>query len=294
MKYLVTEYNDYTEIKVEGRQGRPSKRLTFEEALAYIADCEKKRLGTKAVIEDGPAIKPYLMEQIEKHVGLARSIGIRRYNTATHALDRDEMISVAYWGLCDAARRWEKYCEGKGFDNQALNYFTTYAWQRIKGAVEDFIRQQDWATRSLRDRSKKLVEAGGEGATRQELSNRTGMPLQEIHEVIAGMNRAPVSLTAFESTGSNDDNISYYTELVSTDSVESTVEVNELLEVFGDAVAEMSGEAQVIIGLHYYKNMELKKIANVLDITEARASQIHTQACLQLLEVMKEAADYAN
>src|SRR5882724_5493703 len=154
MRYVITEYKDYAQIKIDGRPGRPTKRGTLKEAFAYIDAFELDRLKNVQFVDTEPILKPYLMKAIEERAGFARSFGIKRYNTAPHALDKDEMISVAYWGLCDAARRWEKYCDAKGFRSDAMNYFTTYAYYRIKGAVEDFIRQQDWATRSLRERSK--------------------------------------------------------------------------------------------------------------------------------------------
>jgi len=239
-----------------------------------------------------PPLPQYLEELVLKHIGLCNSIALKRYKTAPHALDLEELKSIAYIGLMEAAQRWPTYCDERGFDDQAIQFFTTYASRRCFGAIEDHIRTVDWATRSLREKAKKLREVGAdEGLSRQELSDRSGMALDEIHKTIAGMSRAPISLESLDPSKLDaDTKTAHRPELTAQVNIEADVATRELLDSFGDAVLDLDPEAQVVVALHYYRGLELKKIAALLDISEAVTSQIHTRAVLALLDSLKEAA----
>lgn len=157
------------------------------------------------------------------------------------------------------------------------------------------MRSQDWATRSLRDKSKKLREAGSdEGVSREELARRSGLTEQEVHDTIAGMARAPVSLDHNLQSSQNDwsspSSDSMASQLTDGEDVEGVVGANSLMSIFADAVAELPGDERLVIVLHYYSGLELKKIARMLDITESRASQLHTKSVLSLLATLQAAA----
>lgn len=239
-----------------------------------------------------PPLPDYLMELVIKHIGLSNSLALKRYKTAPHALDLEELKSIAYIGLMEAAQRWESYCTEKGYSNKDIQFFTTFASRRCFGAIEDYLRSIDWATRSLREKYKKLREVGSdEGLTRQELSERSGMDLEEIHKTIAGMSRAPVSLESLDPSKLDAEaKTAHRPELTAPVNIEADVATKELLDMFADAVLNLDLEAQVVIALHYYRGLELKKIASLLNVSEAITSQLHTSAALTLLDALKEAA----
>jgi RNA polymerase sigma factor FliA len=228
---------------------------------------------------------------VEKHLGLAHSIALKVYRSASHALELDELRSIAYMGLVDACARWPDYCAKKGYDPNATEFFTTYSGHRIRGSIFDHLRQADWATRSLRDKSKKLRVAGSdEGVSRQELAERSGLTEKEVHDTIAGMSRAPVSLDQMFNNASSDNDQRGYTDIPSAEDVESHAESNYLINAFANAVQDLPGDERLILVLHYYGNMELKKISSMLDIVESRTSQLHTKSVLSVLDKLKEVA----
>ena len=238
---------------------------------------------------------PKILTDFEKklitdHVGLANSLAFQRYDSARHALDFDELKSLAYMGLVEAASRWMEYCASRGYDHNATQYFIAYARPRIAGNIIDQLRSDDWATRALREKSKKLRQAGSdEGATRAELAERTGMSEQEIHDVVAGMNKAPVSLNAIDLEDQDSDRkVGYHPELTSSDNTENSTTVQELLDSFADAILEMPLPNRVLLALHYYQGIELKKISKILNLQDAATSKLHTDSVIKLLTFLKK------
>lgn len=239
-------------------------------------------------------VLPEMSVLIETHVGLARSIAFRIYKEATHALELDDLTSVAFQGLTEAAARWPSYCEEKGYDPTATNYFVAFSHHRIRGAIYDYLRAKDWAPRSLREKSKKIREAGqADGASLEELAERTGLTLKEIQETLSAMARSPVSLDSLTASAFRAGSLDEEIQLEVTDlssNVEATASVSSLLESFVTEILSMPKECQVILALHYYKGVELKRIAAMLELTEARTSQLHVESTSRLLKVLKAEA----
>lgn len=224
------------------------------------------------------------------HLDLAKDIATREWRTATHALKRDDMLSLAYEGLVDAAIRWEPYCAKNEYDPSAVQYFKVFASLRIRGTIRDHIRKEDWATRTLRSKSKKLKDAGqDDGLSVQELSEITGMTPVEINKVIARLATRPISLDAY-TANNNNENASAPVELKADVDTEGIAFANSLNELFVNKLQLLSNDIQVIIALHYYSKMDLRSIAEELNISEAKVSQIHASGVIAIKEALTEAA----
>lgn len=234
---------------------------------------------------------------IDSHIALAVSIALGVYNTAPHALELEELKAIAFFGLCDAADRWPNYCKKKGYDPSATQYFTKYSSLRIRGAIYDRLRSNDWATRSLREKSRKInlanIQADGVDLSNAELAEITGLTEKEIRDTLTGMSRAPVSLDSVVAPWS-DDSVSVASsgrsQLADSQDTESAVTVNDLLKTFADAVKALPLEQRLVIVLHYHQGLELKKAAALMGVTDAVVSSYHTSAVVKLLESLQEAA----
>lgn len=239
--------------------------------------------------------KPYDRETlINDHMGLAKAIAVQNWQTATYALEVDEMKSLAFMGLVDAANRWEGYCEKNGYDPAATEYFKVFAARRIHGTIRDGIRQNDWATRTLRDKAKRLKQAGqDEGASVEELAERTGMSVKEVNSTVQRMAMRPISLDSAQAGwnvyGVEANSVSQTTvDAISTDG--SAFE-NEMLRHAATVIRALPQDQQVVLALHYYEALEIRSVARVLGITESRASQLHTKAVLTIKQALAEAAN---
>lgn len=229
-----------------------------------------------------------LMPFVHSHLGLAQSIAIKIYKPAAHALELDELKSVAYFGLCDGTRRWPKYCTDRGLEENPA-YFTAYVVPRIRGAVYDFIRTRDWATRSLRDKSKKIRLADKErNLTPEELAELTGMTVEEIQSTIAAISKVPISLENITDKSTEESEGVYGFQLADNEDVESTSGASDILRLFVNCVEELDPEQQVVLVMRYYEEMDLKVVAAEVGISESRVSSLHTSAILSILNKMKE------
>ena len=215
-----------------------------------------------------------MQEVVENYIPLAASIATTIYQSAPHALELDEVKATAYLGLVKAAARWNEYCAERGFSPGDMQYFSAFAGRRIRGEIIDSFRKKDFATRGTRDRMKLLIDAGlDQGRSVPDLAEATGMSEQEIRTVLAASNRRPVSL---EAAG----------DMADDNSVESDHSTTALLEKMVRYIRTLPVISQVVLSLHYYRGMELREIASELDITESRASQLHTTAVLGIRDLL--------
>ncbi len=216
---------------------------------------------------------------IESQLDLTRSLAAQVWQTAPYALELDELRAIAYYGLVDAAIRWEPYCEKRGFSPEATQYFKPYVVRRVHGALIDAIRSADWATRSLRTKAKMLQAAGQDrGLSHQELAEKTGLTLAEVRATVRGMAQRPVSIEATElDPGSHHD-------------VESSVIAGHILAAVVVTVAALTPEQQTVLALHYHGGLQLQQVAKTMRLPDARISELHSEAVLAVHAAMRDVA----
>lgn len=235
---------------------------------------------------------------ILSHMYLAKDIANREWRTATHVLKHDDMLSLAYEGLVDAAIRWIPYCEKNEYDPSAVQFFKVFAGLRIRGTIRDHIRREDFATRTLRSKSKKLKDAGqDDGATLEELSERTGFSIAEINKINAKLAARPVSLeSVLNVKDRHPDQVTTLTprELKENSDTEGTAFSNDILSEFVETVKILPKEIQIVLALHYYTKLDLKRVSELLSLPESRTSQLHATGVLAVKEALTLAATERN
>lgn len=224
-----------------------------------------------------------LKNQLVMHyIGQVKSIVLRMVPTYKGYSSYDDMLSCGILGLMDAI---EKYDASKNVK------FEYYAAMRIKGEIIDNIRKQDWAPSSLRRKIKAISNACG------ELENRFHrMPTDEEIAEYLGVDEETVQ-KALES--SHMFNIIYFEEMTQDDhlwesadpieTMEEQVEGSEMVKMLGDFIESLSEKERMVITLYYYEEMKLKEIAQLMGVSESRASQIHSKAVMMLRAKMDAA-----
>ena len=227
---------------------------------------------------------------ILEHLDLAKTIATREWRTATHALKLDDMLSLANYGLVDAADRWEAYCKKNEYDPNAVQYFRVFASLRIRGTIRDHIRKEDWATRTLRGKAKKLKDAGqDEGLPVERLAEKTGMSVTEINKVNARLSARPVSLEAHFANDNQDGPVST-PELRDLEDTEGSAFSRSMISIFVNTVKALPEDIRVVIVLHYYHKLDLRKVAEELGLPESRISHLHSTGVLAVKDALTEAA----
>jgi RNA polymerase sigma factor for flagellar operon FliA len=197
-------------------------------------------------------------------------------------IELDDLISSGVIGLMDAI---EKY------DPTRDNKFKTYAEFRIRGAILDELRAQDWVPRSVRDKAKLLdktvsdLEAElGRQATDEEVASKLNMTLDEFFELVNQVR--PVSVLSIDEIASfsNVDKKSLMSLLEDVKVANPYIQLNlkSVKDVITGAIEELPDRQRLVLSLYYYEDLNLKEIGKVLRVTESRISQLHAQAISRL------------
>lgn len=198
-------------------------------------------------------------------------------------IELDDLISSGVIGLMDAI---EKY------DASRDNKFKTYAEFRIRGAILDELRAQDWVPRSVREKAKQLErcyarieQKNGRQATDEEVCTDLNISQEEYHDMLNQVRS--VSLLSYDdvSSFSKADKRSlhgYGDSGCKAPTPYSEVNVAALKRMIAEAIGDLPEKQRLVLSLYYYEDLNLKEIGRVLDVTESRVSQLHTQAILRL------------
>lgn len=198
-------------------------------------------------------------------------------------IELDDLMSSGVIGLMDAI---EKY------DASRDNKFKTYAEFRIRGAILDELRAQDWVPRSVREKAKllercyaKIEQTKGRQATDEEVCEELGVNQEEFHDLLNQVRS--VSLLSYDdiSSFSKADKRSlhgYSDNGPKSPTPFSEVNVASVKRLIAEAINDLPEKQRLVLSLYYYEDLNLKEIGRVLDVTESRVSQLHTQAILRL------------
>lgn len=243
------------------------------------ADLGKKKLKKAATprIAPGPSVDPMRNQVIMDYAPLIRYIAQKIAARLPSNIDLDDLFSAGVIGLMDAI---DKY------DPSRDNKFKTYAEFRVRGAILDELRNQDWVPRSVREINKKedrakveLEHKLGRPATDRELAEHLEIPLAELHE---RNGRTRVSLLSLEELGgsSSGDKKSLLDCLENPNSHSpfSQLKNKGVKDLIMKTVDELPEKQKLVLSLYYYEDLNLKEIGKILEVTESRVSQLHTQA----------------
>lgn len=197
-------------------------------------------------------------------------------------IELDDLISAGVIGLMDAI---DKY------DPTRDNKFKTYAEFRIRGAILDELRAQDWVPRSIRDKAKLLdktmvqLEADlGRAPSDEEVAKQLNISLDEFYDLVNQVR--PVSLLPIDQaqTFSNTDKKSIMDILEGSrlNNPFNQLNVKTIKDVVAQAIEELPERQRLVLSLYYYEDLNLKEIGQVLRVTESRVSQLHAQAVTRL------------
>jgi len=241
------------------------KKLTPEEIeQLWIAYKEKGKVDAKndLLLHYGYLVKWIVRRMMPKY---------NNYN------EYDDLVSCGMIGLIDAVDKFELKHEVK---------FETYAVTRVRGEILDYMRSQDWASPSLRKKISAINNAYEQFESKnpgeqvdQQVADSLGMPVEQVHKVLNQTHM--FNLINFEDAlGSANPEA----EIKNRD--EKTPE-DELLEkekkaVLVEVIDELPDKERTVITLYYYEGLLLKEIADILNVTESRVSQIHSKVLAKM------------
>jgi RNA polymerase sigma factor for flagellar operon FliA len=203
-------------------------------------------------------------------------------------VDIADLVQSGVFGLWDAIDRFEPERGVK---------FETYAMQRIRGAILDELRAQDWVPRSVRSRAREVERALERLETRlqrsasdAEVAAELRITVAELRELYAQLQLTSViALDELIAVGRGGTSIA---ETLPDDAAEEPGALLDSVEsrrLLAEAVSQLTDRDRVVVSLYYLENLTLAEIGRVLGVTESRVCQLHTRAVLRLRSKMLDA-----
>jgi RNA polymerase sigma factor for flagellar operon FliA len=212
------------------------------------------------------------------YVPLVKHIVYKKLRELPASCEVDDLISCGIVTLIGAI---DKYDPAKGASLEP------YLWTRIHGAVLDELRRRDWAPRSLRRLERDLTKAQetftgahGRAPTHLELATMMNMTPAELRQKEYEIRRSDLtSLSSFAVT--DGEGRIELIETIQADDPEIDPEQQAAREEarakFRRAFERLSAREREVAVLLYVKNLTLREIGEVLEVSESRVSQIHSQ-----------------
>jgi RNA polymerase sigma factor for flagellar operon FliA len=214
-------------------------------------------------------------------------VGRMTYKLPIDASDREDLVNVGVIGLMEALDKYDK---------QRNVQFETYARFRIRGAVLDELRARDWVPRSVRHKDSKLEDALfalekklGRPPDEGEMARFLGISLEQYHKLLDETKGIPLI--------SQEDLTPDYLEAHSAPEVMEAIDRGNPLDLFTGEETRHRLKAQIdrlpekerlVISLYYFDEMTMKEIGRIIDLTESRVCQLHTQAILRLRGTLQD------
>ena len=198
------------------------------------------------------------------------------------ALSKEDLVSAGTIGLIKAAMN---------FDPTKDAEFKTYAYIRVRGAVIDELR--GWSFTPARAKkllsqaralSEQMFHENGVFPTEQELASKMGVDQDKLYQVFESARAGHfLSLNGMDSEGSNFEQFL----VVDSEQPDAGIEREELKQQLAEVIGNLPEKQRRVILLYYHQELTMAQTAEVLEITEARVSQLHATALFKMSMQMK-------
>lgn len=207
-------------------------------------------------------------ELFEEHLPLVKIIAHHVSVGLPPGQSVDDLIQVGMMGLLEATRCYEAQ---KGVQ------FKTYASIRIRGAMLDELRKDSWMPRSVQQKSKKISKAIQKAEARlqrtasdKDIAEEMEVSMEEYYRMLD----AVAGCTVF----SIEDNPGQQDQNADEQSPELDIECESTREKLAEVMEGLPRQEKLVIFLYYNKGLNMQEISKVLEVSESRVCQVHSQA----------------
>ena len=218
-----------------------------------------------------------LDETLARHAGLVKRIAYHLISRLPPSVQVDDLIQAGMIGLLEAARHYDA-SQGASFE--------TYAGIRVRGAMLDEMRKNDWAPRSVHRRAREVAQAihelenrHGRDARDSEVAEALGISLEEYHRIL--QDASSCRLFSLDDVGNDEPGL---VEDLPSDvpDPQQGMQAEDFRRSLVQEIDSLPERERLVLALYYDDELNLKEIGAVLGVSESRISQIHSQAVLRL------------
>ena len=225
--------------------------------------------------------KPEVEELITDNLRLVQSIAWHLHARVSKVIEIDDLIQIGYYGLVTAA---QKYTPQEGVN------FSNYASLRIRGAMVDHLRKNSNLCRTTIKMQKrfnhaeqKLINLLGRQPEQLEIADEMAISLSELQEWIKNF-----AANHHESMDQVYDDFSIIFAS-NTNDPEVELQNKDLKKLLIEALKKLPEKMALVIQLYYVEELNVYEIAEVLEVTIGRVSQIKSEAVKKLRTHIAEA-----
>jgi len=214
---------------------------------------------------------------VAKHAPLVKRIAYHLKSRMPANIQLDDLIQAGMVGLLEAANNYDA-TQGASFE--------TYAGIRVRGAMLDDVRKNDWAPRSVHRNNRrvaavvqKIENEKGRDARDTEIAEALDMKLEEYNRIL--QDASGHKILSFEDIGSNDESLLNNIPNPQSELLD-VIQKDDLKSLVATAIASLPERERLVMALYYDEELNLREIGAVIGVSESRVSQIHSQAVIRL------------
>ena len=216
---------------------------------------------------------------VQRFVPLVKRIAYHLMARLPANVQFEDLVQNGMLGLLDALDRFEE-----GFGAQ----FETYATQRVRGAMLDGLRENDWLPRNLRRELRRIEGAisalehtHGRAPSERELADTLGMSLADYQKTLQdARGHQLVYFDDFAGEGDEDFLERHFTDNNADPS--NILEEKSVKALLVKAIERLPEREKLMMALYYEQELNLREIGEVMGVSESRVCQLHTQAIARL------------
>lgn len=221
-----------------------------------------------------------LTTMLKQYSPLVRRLAHQMIAKLPANVEIDDLIQVGMIGLTDALNR---------FDAAQGVQFETFATQRIRGAMLDELRGNDWMSRGSRKQQRsieaavhRLEQKLGRAPQESEIAVEMNMSLVEYQEMLGKVRGT--QLVYLEDMSGDDGDNDYLDRHVGDEAANPLAQLQDhrMREALIAAIKTLPEREQYVMSMYYEHDMNLKEIAAVIGVTESRVCQLHSQSIARL------------
>jgi len=223
--------------------------------------------------------QPTREQLVQRFMPLVKRIAYHLMARLPPSVQFDDLVQNGMLGLLDAIYRYQ---EGVGAQ------FETYATQRVRGAMLDGLRENDWLPRNLRRELRRieaaisqLEHAHGRAPSERELAEALGMTLADYQKTLQdARGHQLVYIEDFSGEGDEDFLERHFTDNDADPA--SILEERGVKQLLVSAIGRLPEREKMMMALYYEQDLNLREIGEVMGVSESRVCQLHSQAIARL------------
>jgi RNA polymerase sigma factor for flagellar operon FliA len=217
----------------------------------------------------------------QRYLPLVRRITMRLVRKLPPEVTLDDLLGAGWLGLVEALRRRTDVMDEEQFE--------AYASHRIRGAILDYLRSLDPMSRKLRGASrqistaiKSLSSSLGRPPEEEEIAGELGLALETYRQLLGDVAQADMARIEL-------------TDLVAPSTApdagpDHIVTRAQLVQRIAEAIDDLPERLKLVVGLYYQEELNLKEIGLVLEVTESRVCQLHSEAVHRIRAAVEDDA----